>query len=424
MLAVQPEDEQVMEVDADNRVLGERPKSDFYRSGLIHRAVHLLIFNTEGELLIQRRSSRVLLYPSLFDFSCSGCVRLGESYRDALQRELKEELGIAAAFTELFDFEFNDHIDYAFHRVYATVHDGPFTLDNAEVSDVHWVDLDLLQDDLFNHSARFAPQFKNALRIFFRDFRKRHAFGTANLPELVTFKRGRKNLQGELFTQDNKRAVILLHGLMEDRHSAGRFDWLSVELHHAGFDVLRFDFSGCGESDSDEITIAREVEDLGAAVSFMKERGYETLGIVGYSLGGLIALHARDPSVKTFVLWAPVTAPATNYLGRFDEQTQQSLLKRGKAVIERHGRKYRLSMNFIQEREAIDQERLCTLSRPVLIIHGDQDERVPLQDSRAATSYFSAARLVPMPGAHHNLFERFDDTLELTLAWLDDHLRT
>lgn len=423
MRGIEPQDEVIAEVDADNTVTGEAAKGDFYRSGRIHRASHVLIFNTQGEMLIQKRASGVLLYPGLFDFSCSGSVRRGESYREAMERELREELGIRAALTELFDFEFDDRIDHAFHRVYATLHDGPFSLDNDEVSAVHWVDLDTLQEDLHDHTARFAPQLKNALRIYFRDFEKRYRFGKPFLPELVTFKRGRKNLHGELFTQESERAVILLHGFMSTRHSSGRYDRLAVELHAQGIDVLRFDFSGCGESDKDEMTIANEVEDLGAAITFMKERGYRRLGLVGHSLGGLVALHARDPIVKALVLLAPVTAPKQHYLAKFDAATQQHLLKQGKTVINYQGRKHTVTMTFVQEREAVDQHAVCSGVRvPVLLIHGEKDTTLPLDDSRSASELFPTVRFIPMPDAGHDLFAHFDDTAELTAVWFDEHL--
>lgn len=78
--------EQNIEVDEKDNVIGFRPRDDFYTGKYIHRASHLILFNSKNEILIQKRASTKKWYPNLYTFSVSGTVA-DESYEDCIKKE-------------------------------------------------------------------------------------------------------------------------------------------------------------------------------------------------------------------------------------------------------------------------------------------------------------------------------------------------
>src|SRR5687767_7689494 len=82
--------------DAENRVIGQAPRGEVHARGLLHRAVHIFVLNSRGELLLHRRSTLKDEYPLRITSSASGHLGVGEDYAAAAARELEEELGIVA----------------------------------------------------------------------------------------------------------------------------------------------------------------------------------------------------------------------------------------------------------------------------------------------------------------------------------------
>lgn len=81
-------------VDEDNRVIGQERRDVVHAQGLRHRAVHVLVFNKRGELLLQKRSRLKDVHPGKWDSSAAGHLEVGETDVDCAVRELAEELGI------------------------------------------------------------------------------------------------------------------------------------------------------------------------------------------------------------------------------------------------------------------------------------------------------------------------------------------
>ena len=81
-------------VDMEDRVTGQATRQDIHAKSLIHRAVHILVFNSKDDLYLQRRVWTKDENPGLWDSSAAGHVDSGESYDSCAHRELKEELSI------------------------------------------------------------------------------------------------------------------------------------------------------------------------------------------------------------------------------------------------------------------------------------------------------------------------------------------
>lgn len=81
-------------VDENDKTIGEDTRENIHKKGLLHREIHVWIYNQEGEVLFQKRSLNKDTFPGLLDASVGGHVEQGESYQDAAIKETKEETGI------------------------------------------------------------------------------------------------------------------------------------------------------------------------------------------------------------------------------------------------------------------------------------------------------------------------------------------
>lgn len=91
------QDEMFDVVDADDRVTGQARRGEVHRRGLMHRSVHVFVFNMDGKLFLQKRAATKDTFPGRYDSSASGHLNAGESYDACAVRELEEDLGLAPA---------------------------------------------------------------------------------------------------------------------------------------------------------------------------------------------------------------------------------------------------------------------------------------------------------------------------------------
>jgi isopentenyldiphosphate isomerase len=81
-------------VDEDDQITGTAPRSHIRRQNLLHRGVAILVRNPAGGIYVHRRTPVKDVFPDMYDMVVGGMVSAGESYEEAAQRELAEELGI------------------------------------------------------------------------------------------------------------------------------------------------------------------------------------------------------------------------------------------------------------------------------------------------------------------------------------------
>lgn len=128
-----PQEEMFDVVDADDRVIGQAPRSEVHARGWLHRAVHILVFNSRGELLLQRRSAAKDQFPLCYTTSASGHVGAGETYEESAPRELEEELGLRAPLEFLAKFPASPDTAHEHSVVYRTVTDDAPVFDPGEI---------------------------------------------------------------------------------------------------------------------------------------------------------------------------------------------------------------------------------------------------------------------------------------------------
>jgi len=151
-------------VNSEDEVIGRLTRSEVHRLGLMHRAVHVLVFNTRGEIFLQKRSMNKDRQPGLWDSSASGHVDSGEDYDACAVRELWEELGLKLtdAPQRLFKLAACPETDQEHVWVYRCTAEGPFTLHPDEIETGDWFVTAAVTDQM-----RLRPeQFASALRYF------------------------------------------------------------------------------------------------------------------------------------------------------------------------------------------------------------------------------------------------------------------
>jgi 8-oxo-dGTP pyrophosphatase MutT (NUDIX family) len=136
-------DEIVVIVDAQNQVVGAAPRWEMRAKRLPHRSTYVLVFNSRGELYVQKRTMTKDVFPGYFDPAAGGVVLAGETYEQGAQRELEEEMGIRQTpLRPLFDFYFEDEHTRVWGRVFSCVYDGEVVLQAEEVENGAFMPID------------------------------------------------------------------------------------------------------------------------------------------------------------------------------------------------------------------------------------------------------------------------------------------
>jgi isopentenyldiphosphate isomerase len=150
------QEEIVAVVDEKNNIIGAEPRSKMRTYGLTHRATYILVFNSDDELFLQKRTADKDIYPGYYDAASGGVVMAGETYDKSALRELHEELGIADVnLCCLFDFYHEDVGNRVWGRAYTCVYDGKISLQKEEVESGAFYTIDQILSMTDRH--RFTP---------------------------------------------------------------------------------------------------------------------------------------------------------------------------------------------------------------------------------------------------------------------------
>lgn len=130
-------------VDDNDELIGYGTKKEAIAKGIAHRISRIFVFNSAGELLIQKRSPFVNV-PNRWDQSAAGHVDEGEDYATAAARELEEEVGISGVplkeVAKMYSEELDDgFVKKRFNVIFTTKYDGNIKTNEREVSDYKWI---------------------------------------------------------------------------------------------------------------------------------------------------------------------------------------------------------------------------------------------------------------------------------------------
>jgi len=150
-------------VNERDEVIGQRSRNEVHRLGLMHRAVHVLVFNSAGLVFLQKRSLSKDRQPGLWDSSASGHVDTGEDYDACAVRELGEEIGLQlnVAPQRLFKLAACHDTDQEHVWVYRCSAEGPFRLHPDEIERGDW----FAPDQVTRWMAERPQDFASALLV-------------------------------------------------------------------------------------------------------------------------------------------------------------------------------------------------------------------------------------------------------------------
>jgi isopentenyldiphosphate isomerase len=156
-------------VNDRDEVIDRRPRGEVHRLGLLHRAVHILVFNSRGQVFLQKRSMKKDRQPGLWDSSASGHVDSGEDYDAAAMRELREEIGLALTRPpkRLFKINACAETDQEFVWVYRCESEGPFEANPDEIERGGW----FAPEEVTRWMAGQSQEFAKTLLHFWRRLR-------------------------------------------------------------------------------------------------------------------------------------------------------------------------------------------------------------------------------------------------------------
>ena len=147
-------------VDEHDRVIDILPRSVVHQRKLLHRAIHVFVFRSTGEMLIHKRSASKEEFPSVWTSSCSGHVSAGETYDDSAPRELLEELGINATLQPVQKFPACDDTSFEFTMLYRAASDDVIVPDPQEMTEIRWMMPAEIHRWLQSSPQDFSPAFR------------------------------------------------------------------------------------------------------------------------------------------------------------------------------------------------------------------------------------------------------------------------
>lgn len=160
-------DELVPVVDLNDNIIEYKPRSVVHNPAnlLLHRVIHVVVFNSKGEFLLQKRSLEKEQFPGLWTSSASGHIAKGQTPKEAAIRELEEEVGLVDVRLEFVDkFILETDVDREFSWVYKTISDDTIEKDGVEVEEVKFFNRETILE-IKNDLTPFGKEVLKLLKL-------------------------------------------------------------------------------------------------------------------------------------------------------------------------------------------------------------------------------------------------------------------
>ena len=157
--------EEVILVDGYDHPIGTMEKLQAHRGGHLHRAISIILFNHQGEMLLQKRAKKKYHSGGLWSNACCSHPRPGEPTLDAAKRRTKEELGIDVALSFAYSFIYkaaleNNLTEHELDHVYIGYVDGDLQVNPDEIEDWKYLSVDRLKEDIRLQPSHYTYWFK------------------------------------------------------------------------------------------------------------------------------------------------------------------------------------------------------------------------------------------------------------------------
>jgi isopentenyl-diphosphate delta-isomerase len=167
MMVAQDTTQMLVLVDENDQPLGTMEKMEAHRKALLHRAFSVFLFNSKGEMLLQRRALKKYHSGGLWTNTCCSHPYPGESPQEAGVRRTKEEMGIDIEVEPAFSFIYkaaldNELTEYEFDHVLIGQYDGEVYPNEDEVGDYCYKTMDDIRAGMASHPGKYTAWFKIA----------------------------------------------------------------------------------------------------------------------------------------------------------------------------------------------------------------------------------------------------------------------
>jgi isopentenyl-diphosphate delta-isomerase len=157
--------ENVILVDTADIPVGQMEKMEAHLKGELHRALSILVFNSQGEVLLQQRAFSKYHTPGLWSNTACSHPRPGEVSLEAATRRLGEEMGFTTTLKESFSFIYKAHfenglIEHEFDHVFFGTFDGVPVINPEEANDFKWIKIVDLMEDMRSDPGSYTVWFR------------------------------------------------------------------------------------------------------------------------------------------------------------------------------------------------------------------------------------------------------------------------
>ena len=165
--------EQLTFVDENDQPIGSGTREQAWVNGYYTRNIRVVLRDENGRFLSQKRSLKKSTYPGMWTVAASGHVVEGESWDSAANRETLEEIGVSPDITLVGSFNFQDEKDSKKIRQLIHIYEGvipsvtEFDMEEDEVEDMKWYELDELKSLIAQKSEDFTPSLRQIIEKFY-----------------------------------------------------------------------------------------------------------------------------------------------------------------------------------------------------------------------------------------------------------------
>ena len=156
-------------VDKNDCIIGQATRRHIHQKKLLHRSAHILVFNSQKKLYLQKRALCKDESPGLWDTSSAGHVNAGETYDECAHRELFEELRIKAILLPFIKIPACEETHWEHIQVYSCTTDDLILINSEEISEGIFFDLPDIQKKISMNPTQFTPSFKLIFRLTLND---------------------------------------------------------------------------------------------------------------------------------------------------------------------------------------------------------------------------------------------------------------
>lgn len=265
-----------------------------------------------------------------------------------------------------------------------------------------------------------------------------------------------KELREDIFNDNEEKLVGILHWAKKEKeeiiivchgYNSSMDDRIVVEvcetLKNKGYNTFRFDFSGCGSSEgrAQDLSFIQQSSDLRSVIDYFSKKKYKIKSVIGHSTGGTATIlrAAYDKRIESIVLIAPRIYPVRSTMAKKIENKYSKpigeITENQEVIypveVEIDNEPHCFSKTYVKELATLDViGKLKRIKRPILILHGDEDEIVEIEEGRAVELMSeSSATFFPINGADHFLSHKsshdkdyafLSEVTEITSLWLSN----